>query len=100
MHPWRCLTFARDASAATGAEVGIDTEVDLGALVLEPAAPSLLQMGRLRHPLQAEQALVEVLCRRFAALGHGELYMVDRHHGLVPSARSPPRGCRKQTTTV
>ena len=35
-------------------EVGIHAEVDLDAVILEPAATSPLQMGRLWHPCEAE----------------------------------------------
>ena len=67
-------------SLAGRAEVGIDTEVDLDALVLEPAAPSPLQIGRLGHAPQTQQTRVERLRGRLAARRHSQLDVVYCHH--------------------
>ena len=67
-------------SLASGTELRVDTEMDLDTVVLEPAAASALQMGRLGDAPQTEQSSVKRLCRRLLANGHGQLDMINRHH--------------------
>lgn len=68
-------------SLASGAELRVDTEMDLDTLVFEPAASTPLQMGGFGHALQAQKASVERLCRHLSASGHGQLDMVYCHDG-------------------
>ncbi len=66
---WVCLSGR--------AEVGVDTEMDLEVVVLEPAPPANRQMGRLGDVRQSKHRLVEGDRLVLAASGHRELHVFD-----------------------
>jgi len=63
------------------AEVGLDTEVESRAIILEPDAGAARERRRPRGFAEAEQPGVEHTRPRLAALRHSQLYVVNPNYG-------------------
>ncbi len=70
----------RRVGFASGTEVGVDAEVDLHRLGLEPAPAPYGEVRWLRQLRDAEQAVIERDCLGFATRRHRELDVIEPHH--------------------
>ena len=76
-----------------GAKIAFDTDVKLLWAALEPAAPSRSQRLRLFNLAHAQQRAIEIASGSFAALGSGDLEVIEMGDSKVHTRqRIPARG--------
>jgi hypothetical protein len=87
----------------SGAEIRLDTEMNLYGAVLEPAAAAFREIGRFRNLGYAEKPLIEGASLILPAGWHGELYVIDGadEHGRKSDDGGEQRSSRsRQKPTV
>ena len=75
------------------AEILLDTQVNLHAAALEPAASAFGELGRLRDFGHSQDARIKPARGSLFARRHGQLYVIDGekgwNHRRLPAQRKP-----------